>query len=173
MEEERQAAPAHAGTGSDAAQTSPDDVEPPVPVQPAGPARPISVVPGVAAARASVPGALRPNPAALRAATWPSGESKIYGARPRHPRPDSRGGRVRDQTHHRHGEGADRVRALERTRRRSGQHRAGRRTVAGTGRAAADQSRARRRCPSRVVVSRIGRGRATPARTESDRAALS
>ena len=86
MEEERQAAPDNAGTGSDAAQTSPDDVEPSKPVPVAGPvvgsARPISVVPGVAAARASVPGALRPNPGAVRAGTWPSGESKIYGARP-------------------------------------------------------------------------------------------
>src|SRR5690349_7277254 len=82
MEEERQAAPDSAGAGPDAARTSPDDAEPSAPLSSSGPAGPISVAPGVAAARASVPGALRPSAGAVRAATWPSGESKIYGARP-------------------------------------------------------------------------------------------
>ncbi|MET8151385.1 hypothetical protein ACIBSW_25380 [Actinoplanes sp. NPDC049668] len=44
-----------------------------------GAARPVSVPPGANAARAAVPGSI--DPAAARAATWPSGQAKVYGAR--------------------------------------------------------------------------------------------
>nr|BFE77287.1 hypothetical protein GCM10020092_105880 [Actinoplanes digitatis] len=44
-----------------------------------GAARPVSVPPGANAARATVPGSI--DPAGARAATWPSGQAKVYGAR--------------------------------------------------------------------------------------------
>ena len=47
-----------------------------------GGARPISAVPGAHAARATVAGAVRPDPAAVRANTWPTGgHSTVYGGK--------------------------------------------------------------------------------------------
>src|SRR4051812_33148670 len=49
----------------------------PVPA-PGGSTRPISATPSANAARAMVPGALRPDPGLARSSAWPSGQSTVY-----------------------------------------------------------------------------------------------
>src|SRR3954471_1194067 len=70
----------HSG-GDSAGGAAPSSGRPTVPGPFAGSARPVSVAPSANAARASVPGALRPDAASVRASTWPNGQSKIYGVR--------------------------------------------------------------------------------------------
>ena len=116
-----------------------------------GSTRPISAMPGAGAARATVPGALTADDAGLRALTWPTGGSKIYG-----------------------GPGRDDARSGAATRPgAAGARQAGPRARAGPARAGparAGPARARpagaRPAGARRATSRSARGRREPSRPE-------